>query len=248
MLKKICLLLLLTTPLSLSAQTADEVIAAYVKFIGGARNWHAIKTIVAKGEYNYGGIKFPFYTYSKAPDRYKLVVPFKGKYFTQVYDGNGGFKLDVFNNQTTPVILKGKPATAMANEADVELEPAFINYQRKGHQAMIANPDTLVNGSACIKIKFTRKNGDQEFDYFDKQSHAILMKSAVSKNTEMAGGVLDTYYSSYTEVEGIKIPFIATSKLKMQTVLTITVTQIKLNTDISDQTFTLGDVGKMPEW
>src|SRR5688572_24752016 len=78
------------------AQTADEVVQRYIRFIGGEKHWKKVKTIVTKGEYDYGGMVFPFTTYAKAPNRYKFVVPFNGKYYAQGYDGKSGWKIDAF--------------------------------------------------------------------------------------------------------------------------------------------------------
>src|SRR5450432_2501321 len=115
------------------AQNADDVISGYISFIGGQQQWQSVHTIVDSGIYNYGGIKFPFKSYSKAPDLYKFIVPFRGKYYEQVFNGKTGWKIDAFKNQTARTVLTGKPARAMANEADVELESALINYQKKGY-------------------------------------------------------------------------------------------------------------------
>ena len=90
-----------------------------------------MKTIIDSGTYDYGGIVFPFISYSKAPDLYKYVVSSNGKSFVQAFDGNEGWKIDGFKNETKKTILTGKAATAMANEADVELESPLINYKRK---------------------------------------------------------------------------------------------------------------------
>src|SRR6478609_12179337 len=110
------------------AQKADEVIDQYLRFIGGEKKWKKVKSIITTGEYDYGGVVFPFSSHAKAPDRYKFVVPFGGKYYAQGYDGKSGWKIDAFKNETKPTLLEGKPALALANEADVELESPFINY------------------------------------------------------------------------------------------------------------------------
>src|SRR6478736_4951308 len=229
----VCIIFLTST---LQAQTADQIISGYVKYIGGEKNWSKIKTITTSGEYNYGGAAFPFTTTAKAPNRYKFVVPFNGKYYAQAFDGTTGWKIDAFKDETQPTSLSGKQALAMANEADVELEDPMINYQAKGHQASLEGKETIEN-TECFKIKFTRKNGDIETWYFDTNSHALVMKNAVSKNVEMEGALLNTYYSDYKKVEGIKIPLKAVSKSNGQTILTITIDKLELNKPVSENEF-----------
>src|SRR5882762_4695317 len=190
--KALLLLLLLPCSFAIQAQSVDQIVKKYVKFIGGKGQWKKVKTMVASGDYNYGGIQFPFTSYAKAPNRYKFVVPQNGKQYVQGSDGSSGWKMDGFKNETAPTLLTGKAALAMANEAEVELEDALIDYQNKGHQAVLLGKDT-VQGKACFKVKWIRKNRDTETCYFEDQRFAMVMKKAVSKNDEMGGALLDTF-------------------------------------------------------
>lgn len=165
-------------PFTIHAQTADEVVKKYLEFIGGKKQWESVKTITTSGEYNYGGVEFPFNTYAKASNLYKFVVTYNGKYYAQAFDGKQGWKIDAFKNETTPTILTGKPAMSMANEADIELEDALINYQDKGHQTILEGKDTI-REKECFKIKFIRKNGETETYYFEDKPFELVMKTAV---------------------------------------------------------------------
>ena len=223
--------------INIKAQTVEKVISNYIKFTGGEEQWRTIHTIVTSGIYNYGGIEFPFTAYSKAPNLYKFVVPFNGKYYAQAFDGKRGWKIDAFKNETKKTLLSGKLALAMANEADVELESPFINYKNKGHQAILEGKDT-VNAISCFKLKFIRSNGEIETYYFDSTNFELVKKSAVSKNAEMENAMLNTFYSDYGEVKGVRIPYKAISKTDDgQTILSITVEKIEINTPIPDAEF-----------
>jgi hypothetical protein len=164
----------------------DDVITKYIDFTGGASNWKKVHTIATSGTYNYNGIEFPFTAYSKAPNLYKFIVPFEGKYFAQAFDGKSGWKIDAFKGETNKTMLTGKDALAMMNEADVELESKFINYQQKGHQAILQGIDT-VEGAPCFKVKFTLKNGGIETYYFKRSNFELVKKQAPSKNAELGG-------------------------------------------------------------
>lgn len=236
-LKKLCfLLLVISAAFTTSAQTVADVLARYVAFTGGEKQWKTIRSIVSSGTYNYGGMEFPFTTYSKAPDRYKVVVPFKGKYFAQAFDGKTGWKIDAFKNETTKTILTGSEAKALLNEADVELEPPFINYLQKGHQATLDGRDT-VDGTPCFKIQFTRKEGAVETYFFNAATYALMKKQAVSKNPELDSARLDIYYSDYRLVKGLKLPFKTVTKSNGQPILKIIVRKVVLNTPMPDAAF-----------
>ena len=234
--KALLSLLFALSSLYIQAQTADEIIRKYVEFIGGEKQWKEITTIITSGEYTYGGVSFPFKAYSKAPDHYKFVVTFNKKYYAQAFDGKAGWKIDVFNGDTTPTLLTGKPALAMANEADVELENALINYKDKGHRASLEGKDSI-QGKACFTIKFIRKNRESETYFFDRKTAELVLKKAVSKNPEMGGAALTIFYSDYRTVGNIKIPFKTIAKTEDQTILVITIRNAEINIAIADIEF-----------
>jgi outer membrane lipoprotein-sorting protein len=227
---------LVLLPLVSQSQTADDVVQQYLRFTGGEKNWKKVHTMVTKGEYDYGGIVFPFTTYAKAPDRYKFVVPFNGKYYAQGYDGKSGWKIDAFKNETTPTILEGTSALAMANEADVELENPFVDYKAKGHQIKLEGRDTIEN-KVCYKLNLLKKNEQIETYYFDVDTYTLHLKIATAKNIELGGALLHTYFYEYTEIDGLKLPLKHVSKAGDQTILTVTVKKVIFNTEIKEDEF-----------
>jgi hypothetical protein len=229
-------LLLFSASVGLKAQTVETVIANYINFIGGENQLKKINSIVSSGTYNYGGMEFPFETYSEAPDLYKYIVSSNGKYFAQAFDGKQGWKIDGFKGETTKTILNGKEARAMANEADVELESTFINYKEKGFSAVLEGKDSVGN-ILCYKVKLISNGNDTSTYFFSINDSSLLKKQAVSKNEELDKSMLDTYYSDYTTVEGIKFPFKMVSKVGDQTILTITIKKLQLNAAIDDNIF-----------
>ncbi|MXV13924.1 hypothetical protein [Hufsiella ginkgonis] len=233
---KICLLITLLFPLLIKAQTAEEVINKNIKYGGGAKLWKTVRTITSSGEYNYSGAKFPFRTYAQAPNLYKFVVPLQGKYYAQGFNGKNGWKIDAFKNETRPTTLTGSAARAMANEADVEIEPALVNYRLKGHRATL-EAKTVVGGKNCFNVKLVRKTGETEHYFFDDSTFELRMKTAVAKNPEMGGEVISTTYSDYRNVSGLKFAFKSVSKMKDQTFLTITVDKVVLNVAIAANEF-----------
>ena len=68
-------------------------------------------------------------------------------------------------------------------------------------------------------------------------TYALIKKQAVSKNEEMENKVLDTYYTDYHEINGLKIPFKSTSKSGDQIILTITVNKIEMNIPVANSEF-----------
>lgn len=229
----VCLLLLSG---SSHSQSASDIVSKYVQFTGGSDKWKKVKTITSAGTYNYGGVEFPFQSYSKAPDHYRYIVTFNGKSFEQAYDGKTGWRIDGFKNEKQKTILNGKDAVAMANESDVELESPFIDYDKKGHSISLEGRDT-VDGNLCYIIKLSRKNGDNEKYFFSEENYALLKKQAIAKNTELQGDLLDIFYTNYRTANKITLPYKITFRSGPQTVLVISVTNVQLDLPVKDEIF-----------
>jgi len=216
-------------------QTLEKIIANYINYSGGEKQWGKIKTIISSGTYNYGGLEFPFEAYAKAPNRYKYIVGTGDRSFIQSFNGASGWKIDGFKGETAKTMLSGNDARAMANEADVDLESPFINYQQKDYEAVLEGRKP-VNNMDCYQVKLIRST-DTAIYFFNVNDFSLVKKQAISKNAELDRSLLDTYYSDYQMVEGIKQPFKMISKIGDQTILTITVQKIQLNTAIDDSIF-----------
>lgn len=236
MLGKLLTFCLTLTAVQVNAQSADAIIDGYVNFIGGKGAWTDVKSIVTSGEYNYGGLPFPFTTYSKAPNLYKFIVPFNGKYYEQAFDGKKGWKIDAFKNETKVTVLSGMDAKSLANEADVELQSPLIDYAVKGHKATFLMKDTL-GGRSCDVVRLVRKDGTSEDYYFDEQTYELAAKKATAKNSELKKAPLKIFYSDYRDVNGIKIPYKTICTSEEQTILTITLAEVKINSPVDNKEF-----------
>ena len=239
--KKILITLTLTTFfLKTQAQTADQIVQKYIQKIGGEKAWKNLKTINSSGIYNYGGIEFPFSAIAKSPNKYKFIVPLNGKHYTQVFNGKTGWKIDAFKNETKPQYLTGKPARALANEADVEIESPLINYAKKGFTIHLEGKET-VEGKECFKVNLFKKEGEIESYFIDNQEYSLVMKRALSKNDELEKTILDAYFSDYREVNGVKIPFVVSYKFKDQNILKIKTEKVQINEKVEDSIFKYSD-------
>lgn len=221
--------------LPVKAQTTEMITAKYIEFIGGEKNWTKIKTMVTSGEYDYGGISFPFKTYAMAPNRYKFIVESNGKYYAQGFDGVKGWKIDVFKNETTPTILNGPQATAMANESNVELLDMVVRSKIDGYTLTYAGKDS-VKSHLCFRMK-TVNDADIETLYFDVDTYELVMKRTLSRNAELQKAPLKIYYSDYRDIGGVKIPFKTICESEEQVILIITVDKATLDVPIEEKEF-----------
>jgi hypothetical protein len=233
--QRIFFALLLFSAIGARSQSADDIINGYIQFTGGAENWKSVNTITTAGTYNYGGVAFPYIAYSKRPNLYLYVVTYNGRSFSQAYNGQTGWQIDGFKNEKSKTILKDKKATAMANEADVDLESPFINYKVKGFTAELVGTDT-VNSRPCHKIKLVGNN-DTAIYCFDKTDFSLVKKQAISKNSEMDKAVMDIFYSDYKQTGNIKIAHKINCTTGGQRILLITVDSVTLNEPLENGRF-----------
>src|SRR5688572_15926711 len=129
MLRKIlffCVLYFILLHVNAQEVAVEKIATRYINFIGGEKNWKKVKTMTTTGEYDYGGISFPFKTFAMSPNRFKFIVESNGKYYAQGFDGIKGWKIDVFKNETAPTFLNGPEAMAMANESPVEVMDVMV--------------------------------------------------------------------------------------------------------------------------
>lgn len=217
------------------AQTTELITAKYIEFIGGEKNWTKIKTMITSGEYDYGGISFPFKTYAMAPNRYKFMVESNGKYYAQGFDGVKGWKIDVFKNETTPTVLNGPEATSMANESSVELMDVMVRSKINGAKTAYNGTDS-VRSHFCHRITLS-ENGIVDTLFFDTKSYELVMKKTLSKNAELNKAPLNIYYSDYRDIGSVKIPFKTVCESGEQIILIITIDKATLDVPLEEKEF-----------
>lgn len=216
------------------AQNADEIINKYVEVIGGKDKWKKVTSMVQTGKFPQGGMEFPFTAYSKTPNKSKVVVSFQGKEIVaRAFDGKEAWGTNFMNMQQEK---KNEEETKeMAKE---EFEPKLIDYASKGHKAELAGKETI-EGSECHKLKFTEKDGEIAYYFFDSENFALIMVRSLAKSGPIKGQELETFFSDYKDVgNGLMVPHLVESKYKGQTAQKIIIENVKLDESIDDKNFT----------
>src|ERR1051326_5196101 len=79
------------------AMTADEVIARYIKTVGGMDKIQAVKTLRRVGKYTGGGgFEATFVQENKRPDFVREEFSLQGMTGINAWDGKTGWKIDPF--------------------------------------------------------------------------------------------------------------------------------------------------------
>jgi hypothetical protein len=240
--KKITTLLLaIVTVAQGFSQTAEEIIAGYVKAIGGEEAIRKNTTWKMTAKVDMGGMELPVY-FLKAPNKMKVYATFQGMNFVQqAYDGKTAWK----TNQMTMKAEKSTTEEAANMAMDLQEEPdVMITYKSLGYSVEKV-ADEKVDGADCYAIKMTKKQKmsegkpvDNIVTYFiDKSTSALVMTRTVSQEATSKGTVIETLFSDYQEAGGIFIPFSMTVRMAGGPGQTIKFEKAEANVTISDNEF-----------
>jgi hypothetical protein len=216
-----------------SAQTVDELIKKNIEARGGLQKIKAVKSTKVTGKIIQQGMEIPITVHQKRPGFFRVDVTFQGKTQTQAYDGETGWKIDPFQGSSEPEKMSGDELKSAQEEAD--MDGPLINYKEKGHAVELMGKEDM-EGTPAYKLKLTLKSGDIRYIYLDSGNHLELKTSSKRKTP---GGELeiDSYPGNYKPVNGLMMAHSIESKIKGQTLFSLTVDKVEMDVPIDDAMF-----------
>ena len=221
------LAILLVSPILLPAQTADDVINAYLKARGGLPKIRAIQTERVTGTISFGpNLEGPFFVERKRA---------AGQTLIRVYDGkSAGWVYNPFVPQPSVTPMTADDIRGISEEAD--FEGPFIDYKSKGNQIEYAGKED-VDGKQANKLKLTNKYGDLSYFFFDPSTGLILKWQGTRKNGDK-DIPWQTYFRDFRAVDGLQYPFLVESgAIGSDQIQKITATKIEINIPLDEASF-----------
>jgi photosynthetic reaction center cytochrome c subunit len=217
--------------------SADSLLDKYIEAIGGALKVAALTSIAAKGIYDGSPVSLmtgqsPVEIFAKAPDQRTMIVHTRAGDATTVFDGQAAWSAAPSLYSPLPVLpLTGTDLEAARVEAALafpaRIKQSLTNW-RVGFPFIIDDNDVQVvqglnAGRQPVKLYFDSKSG-------------LLVR--VVRYTSLPVGLnpIQTDYSDYRDVSGIKVPF----KVKLTWVdgqATINLSEVQLNVPIDGAKF-----------
>jgi hypothetical protein len=226
-------LALLTT--TASAQTAEEIVAKYIKTVGGADKIQAIKTLRKMGTYNGGGgFEAPILEENKRNNMVREEFSLQGLTAVNAYDGRTGWKIEPWQGKKDAEPLGEEEMKQIVEDAD--FDGPLVNYQQKGNKVEFVGMEP-VEGTDAFKLKVTLASGDVRY-YFMDTDYYVPIKIETKRMIRGAEREYETSLGDYKEVNGWYMPFSIESNVKgSPNRAKVTYEKIEANVPIDDARF-----------
>ncbi|MEA2344104.1 MAG: hypothetical protein QOF63_2273, partial [Thermoanaerobaculia bacterium] len=186
------------------AQSADEIIAKYIKTIGGMDRIAAITSLKRTGKFTGGGgFEAQVLEENARPNLVRQEFALQGMTAVNAYDGTTGWKIDPFEGKKDPESLSEEELKSIIEDSD--LDGPLVNYAKKGNKVESLGTET-VEGSEAYKIKVTTPAGDVRTYFIDSSSY-VPIKIETRRMIRGAERNYETILGDYKEVNGWYLPF-----------------------------------------
>jgi len=187
-----------------SPPTADELIARYLKTVGGAEKVQSIKSLRRVGKYRgSGGFEAIYIQENKRPDLVREEFVLQGMTAVNAWDGKTGWKIDPFQGKKDAEPLSEDEMRSILIDADFD-EP-IVDYAKKGNKVTFGGMDQ-VEGTDVYKLNVTLRNGDTRTYYLDTDTY-VPIKIDDKRTIRGSEQEIETILGDYKEVDGYFIPF-----------------------------------------
>lgn len=184
--------------------TADDIIARYVKTVGGSDKIQSITTLRRIGKYTGDdGFEAVVIEESTRPNKVREEFSLQGMTGINAYDGSSGWKIDPFGGKKDPESLSEEELRSIVEDSDFD-EP-LINYKEKGNKVELVGMDQI-EGTDVYKLKVTLKSGDTRYYYMDTDSY-VPIKYETKRIIRGTPQESETTLGDYKQVGGWFLPF-----------------------------------------
>jgi len=234
------LVLLLTVSFAFAAEV-DQIIDQNLEAKGGKAAWQELKSVRLKGAMRVeggaaGAVEMPFVVEMAKPDKVRIEFTMQGMTAVQAFDGEVGWAIMPFLGKTEPEQMDETQLKQVKSQGD--LGGPLVNYKDKGHTIELLGNEE-VDGTAAIKLKLTRANGDVDFIYLDEE-YFVEFKSESQRTIQGAETTVQTVYGDYKEVGGLmfahsmEVSYGAGPGRQV-----VTISSIETNLDLPDERFAM---------
>ena len=220
-----------------SGQTVDDLLAKYVKTIGGMDKIAAIKSMRSTGKFDGGGgFQAMVIQENRRPSSVREDFQIQGFTAINAYDGRNGWKVNPFSGKKDAETLGEEELKSIVEDSD--FDGPLINYKEKGNKIEFVDKEDF-EGSDVYKLKVTLANGTLKWYYLDADYYVPIKIETkhITRGTELDS---ETILGDYKEAGGVFFPFSYQSGAKgSSNKSTITYEKIEINPTLDDSRFAM---------
>lgn len=206
--------------ISLSAQTAEEVINKYVTAIGGAEKWSKIQSLKVEGQIEVQGIAIPFTMQAIHMKGMRVDAEFQGSKIIDITTPTKGWSQNPLMGKTSLEAITEDELKTKLDELDVQDE--FVNYKEKGSTVEYLGKEEE-EGTAYHKLKLVTKNGNEKVYFFDLTTGLIYKEESTVKQQGQEMKQAVKYLDYQTLENGIKMAFKSDMGMMMMVTKKVTI-------------------------
>ena len=220
-----------------AAQTADEIIAKYIKTVGGMDKIQAVRELRRTGKVIAGGgFEIPVVEENKRPNFVRQDITIQGLTGTSAYDGKAGWKIQPWQGKKDAETMGEGELKAIIESSD--FDGPLVNYKQKGNKIEYVGMDE-VEGTDVYKLKVTLSNGEVRYFYMDTDYY-VPIKVETKRIIRGAEVEFETIYGDYKEVAGWYLPHsVEIGPKGSQFKQKVTYEKIEANVPIDDKRFSM---------
>lgn len=198
------LVVIFTTVLSLSAQTADEVINKYVTAIGGTEKWSKIQSLKVEGQIEVQGIKIPFIMQGVHLKGTRVDAEFQGNKIIDITTPTKGWSQNPLAGKMSLSPISDQELKTKVD--DLDMQDPFIDYKAKGSTVEFLGKDEE-DGNEYYKVRITTKNNGDKTYFFDAKTYLVYkIESLTTQQGQEVKSVIKLL--DYQTLDyGVKMPF-----------------------------------------
>lgn len=222
---------------SAAAQTVDEIVAHYLKTIGGLEKIQAVNTLRRTGKYiGGGGFEAALLKENKRGNSVREEFSLQGMTAINAYDGKTGWKIEPWSGKKDPEALGEEEMKSILEDSD--FDGPLVNYKQKGNKVEFVGIDKF-EGTDTLKLKITKPNGDVYFYYLDTDYY-VPIKIDTKRIVRGAEREYETALGDYKEVTGWYLPYSIETNVKgSRDKSKIVYEKIEANIAIDDNRFSM---------
>lgn len=215
--------------ITVSAQTADEIVNKHIAALGGAEKLASLKTVKMEGNMSTQGIDVAITLTKKHMAGLRMDMEIMGTSNYQMATPTQGWVFMPVMQQTEPQAMDAEQIKSVQSQLDIQ--GALFNYKEKGFTIESLGTEK-VDGKDAYKLKVV-KEGKDVFYFIDAASNFIVKTSSKISAQGQEMDVETTFADYKQNADGYWFSYTNTT-----TQGTITFDKITSNLPVDDKLFT----------